>query len=49
MDELITLKGDPQHPTESPEIGYMRFVSEKGQQGRASFVKGPLYFGENTW
>jgi len=29
--------------------GFMRFLSEKGQRGRESFVKEMLYFGEETW
>jgi hypothetical protein len=49
MDEMVTLIGDPSHPRRSNDIGFMRFVSEKGQQGREQFAKGTLYFGDDTW
>jgi GNAT superfamily N-acetyltransferase len=49
MNGMVTLFGDPHNPGRSSEIGFMRFLSEKGQQGRESFAKGTLYFGDGTW
>ena len=49
MDEMVTLIGDPSHPRRSNDIGFMRFVSEKGKQIRELFAKGTLYFGDDTW
>ena len=49
MDEMVTLIGDPSHPRRSNDIGFMRFVSEKGKQGREQFAKETLYFGDDTW
>jgi len=46
---MVTLIGDPSHPRRSNDIGFMRFVSEKGQQGREQFARGTLYFGDDTW
>lgn len=48
MDEMVTLVDDPSHPRKSNDIGFMRFVSEKGKQGREQFAKGTLYFGDET-
>lgn len=49
MNSMVTLVGDPHNPRRSKEIGFMRFLSEKGQRGRESFEKGTLYFGDETW
>ena len=49
MNGMVTLVGDPHAPRKSNEIGFMRFLSEKGQQGRENFEKGTLYFGDETW
>ncbi len=49
MDQLVTLFGDPHHPQRSDETAFMLFLSEKGRQGRNSFEKESLYFGEKTW
>lgn len=49
MEQAITLIGDKFAPTVSDELMMMRFLTEKGRQGRAVFGQHPLYFGENTW
>jgi GNAT superfamily N-acetyltransferase len=49
MKEMVTLVGDPHNSRRSTEIGFMRFISEKGKQGREQFEKGTLYFGDETW
>ncbi|HEY0753222.1 MAG TPA: GNAT family N-acetyltransferase [Ktedonobacteraceae bacterium] len=49
MSSMVTLVGEPQNPGRSNEIGFIRFLSEQGQQGREQFAKGTLYFGDETW
>ncbi|MEZ4863639.1 MAG: GNAT family N-acetyltransferase [Caldilineaceae bacterium] len=49
MAEATTLVGDYAAPTVSEEVMMMRFLSEKGRQGQATFAQQQLYFGENTW
>lgn len=49
MEYATTLIGDRSDPTLSDELMMMRFLSEKGRQGRTTFEQHPLYFGENTW
>lgn len=49
IEQATTLIGDRTAPTMSDEVMMMRFLTEKGRQGRAAFEQHPLYFGENTW
>jgi GNAT superfamily N-acetyltransferase len=49
MNDMVTLIGDPHHPSRSNDIGFMRFLSEKGKKSRDQFARGTLYFGEDTW
>lgn len=49
MHHAITLVGNPATPVASAELLMMRFLSDKGQRGRATFEQQPIYFGANTW
>lgn len=49
MNRMVTLIGDPNSPRRSKDIGFIRFLSEKGNQGKRSFEEGTLYFGDDTW
>jgi GNAT superfamily N-acetyltransferase len=49
MEKAVTLVGSEQSPVVSDQFMLMRFVSEKGKRGRASFEGIPLYFGEDIW
>jgi predicted acetyltransferase len=49
MNGMVTLVGDSHNPRKSNEIGFMRFLSEKGKQGREHLIKGTLYFGDEAW
>ncbi len=46
---MVTLIAIPPDPRKSNDIGFMRFLSDKGKQGREQFAKGTLYFGDDTW
>lgn len=49
MTQSTTYIGTKAEPIVSNEIRMMRFLSEKGHQGRLTFEQQPLYFGEDTW
>jgi GNAT superfamily N-acetyltransferase len=49
MEKAVTLIGSKQNPIASEQILLMRFLSEKGKTGRATFESIPLYFGEDIW
>lgn len=49
MENMKTLKGDPDNQILSDEIPFMLFLSEKGKKGKEDFEKAPVYFGVETW
>lgn len=44
---LVT-RADGSHTT-TGEVLLMRFLSDKGERGRAAFASLPIYFGDTTW
>ncbi len=49
MESATTLIGSRENPVASDHMVLMRFLCEKGRQGRRAFESIPIYLGEDIW